>query len=61
MHYADAPAAGRAPPGGAIGAAWRSLGRLARTEPTVRSRLVALVLCVLVPTLLVSVLATLRA
>ncbi len=62
MHYADAPAAGRTPPGGAIEAArrwWR--GRPAWAEPTVRSRLVALVLCVVAPTLLVSVLAAVRA
>jgi hypothetical protein len=61
MHYADASAAGRASPGGAIRAARRWRERFGRAEPTVRSRLVALVLCVVVPTLLVSVLATLRA
>ena len=62
MHYANAPAAGRAAPsGGAVKAARRWRERLARTEPTVRSRLFALVLCVVLPALLVSVLAAVRA
>jgi two-component sensor histidine kinase len=61
MQALNVSAAGHAPAVGAVRAArWRG-GRFAWAEPTVRSRLFALVLCVVLPTLLVSVLAAVRA
>ena len=60
MQYPNAPLADHARRAGGPTAARRRDGRSAAPEPTVRARLVALVLCVVVPALLISVLEAVR-